>query len=155
MKGNKNIKKRAENLKGIIHGLVSGKIDLPNDTLILEPEVLLEVFTARRIELIQYINSCKPQSINELAELVGRKKQAVFRDLKTLERNELVTLTKKGKNVIPQVKQKLAVLNIKEIYSLKVPKNLLCGNKKSKTMKKFNAQVFFEKQNINEKIMKV
>src|SRR3972149_6581325 len=142
-KNKKNMKNEAENIKGIVSGIVEGKLNLPNNTIILDADVLLELFTKKRLELIQYINSCKPKSIKELAELVGRKKQAVFRDLKILERHELVNLTKKGKEVIPEVKQKLALLNMQEIYSLDIPKKVLCENKKLQTNKKgIKAQVF-------------
>lgn len=122
----KELKKKAKSTKEIIRGIINETINLPDNAIIFDPETLMEIFTRKRLELIQYINSCKPQSILELAELTKRKKQAVFRDLKILERNELVKLIKKGKTVIPTVQRKMAILNLQEIFSLEVPKSILC-----------------------------
>ena len=144
------LKKKAKTTKEIIRGIINETIKLPNNAIIFDPEVLLEIFTRKRLELIQYINSCKPQSIQELAELTGRKKQAVFRDLKILERNELVKLIKKGKTVIPTVQRKMVILNLRELFSLEVPKSALC--KTGKSSKKLNAQVYVNQKNVNQVI---
>ena len=124
------LKKKAKSTNEIISGIINETIDLPDNAIIFDPETLMEIFTRKRLELIQYINSCKPQSILELAELTKRKKQAVFRDLKILERKELVKLVKKGKTVIPTVQRKMAILNLQEIFSLEVPKSALCKTSK-------------------------
>jgi len=126
----KELKRKARSTKGIIRGIINETIDLPNNAIIFDPEILLEIFTRKRLELIQFINTCKPQSIQELAEITKRKKQAVFRDLKLLERNELVKLVKKGKTVTPTIQRKMAVLNMQEVYSLEVPKRVLCKTSK-------------------------
>lgn len=140
----KELKKKASSTKGIIKGIINETINLPNNAIIFDPEILLEIFTRKRLELIQFINTYKPQSIKELAKLTLRKKQAVFRDLKLLERNDLVKLEKKGKTVVPTVRRKMAILNLQEIYPLETSKNVL-----SKT-KKIDAQVFVNQKNINQ-----
>lgn len=148
------LKKKAKSTKGIIRGIINDTLDIPNNAIIFDPGILLEIFTRKRLELIQYINSCKPRSIQELAELTKRKKQAVFRDLKILERNELVKLKKKGKTVIPTVERKMAVLNLQEIYSLELPKSVLCKTDGShpKRIKEINTQVYVNRKNVNQMI---
>ena len=138
----KELKRKARSTKGIIKGIINETIDLPNNAIIFDPEILLEIFTRKRLELIQFINTCKPQSIQELAELTKRKKQAVFRDLKLLERNELVKLVKKGKTVTPTVERKMAVLRLQEIYSLDFPKKT----------KKLDALVYVNQKNVNQMV---
>lgn len=124
------LKRKARSTKGIIKGIIDETIDLPDNAIIFDPEILLEIFTRKRLELIQFINTCKPQSIQELAKITGRRKQAVFRDLKLLERNELVKLAKKGKTVTPTVERKMAILNLQEIFPLEAPKRVLCKTAK-------------------------
>lgn len=143
------LKNKAQTTKSIIKGIINEKIDLPNNAVVFDPEVLYDIFTRKRLELVQYINSCKPQSIQELAELTKRKKQAVFRDLKLLERNEWVKLVKKGKTVIPTVERKIGILYLQEIYSLDVPKRALCETSKSSSKKteKLDALVFANNKN--------
>lgn len=148
------LKKKAKSTKGIIRGIINDTLDIPNNAIIFDPEILLEIFTRKRLELIQYVNSYKPKSIQELADLTKRKKQAVFRDLKILERNELVKLKKKGKTVIPTVERKMAVLNLQEIYSLELPKSALCKTDKlhSKRINEISTQVYVNHKNVNQMI---
>ncbi len=149
----KELKRKAESTKGIVRGIINESVHLPDDAMIFDLDTLLEIFTKKRLELIQYINSCNPQSIQELADMTGRKKQAVFRDLKILERDELVKLIKKGKQAIPKVQRKLAVLNLQEIFAFDVPKKALCSrDQKSKDI--VNAEVYVDNKNIN-KLIKV
>jgi predicted transcriptional regulator len=68
---------------------------------------MIEVFTKKRLEMI---NKIKPKSIQELATILQRKKQAVDRDIKILERFDIIELKKEGRNVIPIIKRKILVL---------------------------------------------
>lgn len=138
----KELRNKAKSTKEIIRGIINETINLPDNAIIFDPEILMEIFTRKRLELIQYINSYKPQSILELAELTRRKKQAVFRDLKILERNELVKLVKKGKTVVPTVQRKMAILDLQKIFSLEV----------SKKTKKLDALVYVNRKNVNKMI---
>ena len=44
-------------------------------------------------------------------------------------------LVKKGKTVIPTVQRKMAILNLQEIFSLEVPKSIICGADKPHSRK--------------------
>ena len=139
------LRKKAEQTKKLIKSIVDGTINLPNNAIIFDPETLKELFTKRRLELVQYINTYKPQSIQELADLTKRKKQAVYRDLKALEIHELVSLKKVGKNVIPRIERKMAIIDLQEIYPLEMDKSAMHG-------KEIDAMVYVHNRNVNQLI---
>ena len=53
----KELKKKAKNTKDIVRGIINETINLPDNAIIFDPETLMEIFTRKRLELIQYINS--------------------------------------------------------------------------------------------------
>jgi len=110
----KDLQRKSKETKDLIKGVVEGTIDIPNNSIILDPDILVEIFTKKRLELIRFINQYSPKSMQELANLTKRKKQAVDRDLKILERHELIKLQKSGKNIIPKVEKKFLILGLIE-----------------------------------------
>ena len=60
----------------------------------------------------KYINKHKPNSIQELSNITGRKKQAVDRDIKILERYELISLKKIGRTKVPIPEKKLLIIGL-------------------------------------------
>ena len=114
----KDLERKSKEIKVLIKGIADETIDIPNDSIILDPDILIEIFTKKRLELIRFINQYSPKSIQELANLTNRKKQAVDRDLKILERHELIKLEKAGKTIIPKIEKKFLVLGLTEAYSL-------------------------------------
>ncbi len=127
----KDLEKKSKEIKVLIKGIVDETIDIPNDSIILDPDILIEIFTKKRLELIRFINQYSPKSMQELANLTNRKKQAVDRDLKILERHELIKLEKAGKTIIPKIEKKFLVLGLTEAYSLGNEK-INASNMKSK-----------------------
>ncbi|MBU1198686.1 MAG: ArsR family transcriptional regulator [Nanoarchaeota archaeon] len=112
----KQLKKKAQDTMKLIEGVVDGTIDIPNNAIIIDPDVLIQIFTKKRIELIKYINKYKPKSVQELANLTHRKKQAVDRDLKMLEGLGLLTMNKNGRKATPSTEEKFIIMGLKEIY---------------------------------------
>lgn len=104
--------KIAKQLKYIIDGIVNETLDIPDNAIIMDTEVMMEIITKKRLELVNYINKFKPGSVQELADLVHRRKQAVDRDLKLLEAHELVTLHKEGRKVRPVVNRRFLMMEI-------------------------------------------
>ncbi len=97
----------------LLHGFIRGTVNLPDDAVVvLDPVLYAKLFTQKRLELLNYINTYHPASIQELADSVKRKKQAVDRDLKVLERYELVGLIKTGRVAQPIVKKQLVLFNL-------------------------------------------
>jgi predicted transcriptional regulator len=95
---------KSKQLKYLIRGVVEGTIDIPNNSLVfLDAKTLIEVFTKRRAELLDYIQQYHPQSVQKLASIAKRKKQAVNRDLRMLESHKLVTLERKGRTATPRI----------------------------------------------------
>jgi len=140
---------KSEKIKGIVKSIVNEEIDLPNDAMVfLDPSTLIEIFTKKRLELISLIIKFKPKSIQGLADIAERKKQAVDRDLKILERLDLVKLEKKGRSISPKIEKRLILMNLSELFSIGDPKV-----KKSKEGA-IEAQVFVDGVNINKKMGK-
>ncbi len=106
-----NKSKLKELLRTIDEGILNETIDLPDNALLSLPESTV-LFTKKRLELMDIIRRKRPQSVQELALLTKRVKQAVTRDLRILQRFEVVRLEKKGRKVIPRIQRELIVLAI-------------------------------------------
>ena len=55
-------------------------------------EACMQILSTRNLELLKLIDKQKPESIEELARLSGRKKSNLSRTLKTFQRHQLVDL---------------------------------------------------------------
>ena len=89
----------------------------PNKGLLLSlsDEEVTQIFTKKRLELIRLIQSKKPKNTTGLSKLAKRRLSAVIRDLELLERNNVITLEKKGKNIIPIVSKEILILPLVKI----------------------------------------
>ena len=115
MKEKEELKMKAEAINSLIEGIVNEEIDLPDKSFIsLDFEATLNIFTKKRMEIIDCINKYNPRSVQDLAEITKRMKQAVDRDLTILERYEIVELKKEGRTVIPTVKREVILFNLKK-----------------------------------------
>jgi len=63
------------------------------------------ILTPKRLELIRTIKKQKPKSVKELAEIVGRRVDAVSRDLKILENYGFLELLQVGKQKQPLIEK--------------------------------------------------
>ncbi len=75
-------------------------------------EAFRKVLTPRRLELLRVIRSEKPESINQLAKLVGRDIKNVADDVKYLGQVGLITTEGTKKQVSPRVDYETIVLEI-------------------------------------------
>jgi len=104
-------KEQIQKAKDLIEDIVNEKIDLPENAVVfLDTETMLQVITPRRLELIKLVEDNKAATVNQLANLSKRHKQAVVRDLKLLERLEIIEQRKEGKNVFTTLKRKMLLL---------------------------------------------
>lgn len=115
---NKKMRRKFQATMDIIDGIVNDTIDIPNNALILDVDDLIDIFTKKRMELVEFINKYKPNSVQELANLTHRKKQAVDRDLKILEQHEILTMERKGRKVVPKVEKKILIMGLGGITSI-------------------------------------
>lgn len=78
---------RWENVMRIIKNSVKNPDKTPDDILLLSlsQEEITEIFTKKRLELINTIKKEKPETMSELAKKVKRELPALDRDLKILE----------------------------------------------------------------------
>lgn len=106
-------KREAESTKKFIKDLIDEKVDIPDEAMVFtDIDQLLKVLTRKKLELLNYLRAYHPESIQQLADLLQRKKQAVDRDLKILEHYEMVELRKEGRTVCPILKREIAVINL-------------------------------------------
>lgn len=109
----KSLEKKSKEIRNLIKGIVNGTIDIPDNSMIfLDSSDLIEIFTKKRMELVRLINQFHPKSIQTLANLTERKKQAVYRDLKILENHEIIKLEKNGRTVSPKIEKKFLMLDL-------------------------------------------
>jgi len=126
------LEKKSRALNRLLRGVVNGSINIPDNAVIFtDHEVLAEIITKKRLELLRVINESKPQSVQELADLTKRKKQAVDRDLKILEKYELVELRKNGRKRIPVIIRPFVFLPLTDMPPIN---NKLKTSNKSETM---------------------
>lgn len=98
------LKRKSRLVSQLIEGVVNDTIDIPDDAhVFLDPSDMQRVITPKRMELINLIKQNELDSVSQLADLAGRKKQAVNRDLRVLEKYEIVRLEKKGRRSVPKV----------------------------------------------------
>ena len=108
------LNRKVESIKGLVDDIINERVNVPDNALIVDFDATLNIFTKKRIELLDIINLYAPTSVQELADISKRVKQAVDRDLKLLERFDVVELKKCGKFTIPIVKREMIVLNLKK-----------------------------------------
>jgi len=120
------IQRIKQETRDFVDDILEERISVPNRTTIIDVGLIKNVFTIKRIQLMQLIQRHNPKSIQELADIADRQKQAVHRDLKILETFEVVDLKKQGRNVIPGVNYDFIMIPIKNSFK----------NKKSFTNKK-------------------
>lgn len=108
-------KQKATMIKRIIRNVVNESLTIPDNAIIsLDVETSLIIFTKKRLELITCIKRFNPQSVQRLSDITHRKKQAVNRDLKMLERFGIIELRKQGRIKIPTVKRDILILNLQQ-----------------------------------------
>lgn len=108
------LKRKVESIKGLVDDIINERVNIPDKALVVDFDATLNIFTKKRIELIDIINIYSPTSIQEIADITHRTKQAVGRDLKLLERFDVIELEKRGKFTVPIVKREMIVLNLRK-----------------------------------------
>jgi len=66
-------------------------------------EQLSSILSTKKITLFQYLSEHKGKSVGEIAGILGRKQEAISRDLQLLKDFGLVKMKKKGRKSIPMV----------------------------------------------------
>lgn len=71
------------------------------EEIILQTTDFYQVFTPRRMELLEYIHTHNPSSVKTLAAETGRNYKNVYDDVLALSRAQLLELIREGKNKRP------------------------------------------------------
>ena len=135
------LQRKADSIKRLTDDIINERISLPDNALVTDFNAALSVITKKRLELIESIERYQPKSVQELANITKRKKQAVDWDLKILERFEIIELKKMGRTVIPIIKHEVIILNLKKPVLQKQEIVL--------------ADVYVDSQNINQHLMEI
>jgi len=73
---------------------VEGREEFEEEKIVVESlDVLRKILTPERMRILQVIKNEKPNSIYELAKLLGRDRAAVIRDLEVLQKIGLVKIS--------------------------------------------------------------
>ncbi|MFH1977754.1 MAG: hypothetical protein ABIJ92_00315 [Candidatus Aenigmatarchaeota archaeon] len=93
----------------------------PDDVLLLSlsKEELTQLFTKRRIELIEVLKKKGPMIMSALARILKRELSAVDRDMKVLEEIGVVMLEKNGREVTCKVEKEILILPLVKPMTLK------------------------------------
>lgn len=106
---------KASTIKNLIRSIAREEVDIPQEALVfLDLHTLLQVVTERRVEIIEIIAKHNPHSIQQIVDLTKRKKQAVDRDIKILEKYGVVELIPAGRDKIPKIIKRIVVFNLAE-----------------------------------------
>ena len=107
-----NIKERMKLDNKYVREVINGKkIDTKRaeKTIILTPEGFAKIFSPERIKLMLRIKRDKIRNIYQLAKEVGRKYEAVYRDIKLLEGFGIIQLKDKDRGKVPFMKEPITI----------------------------------------------
>lgn len=83
----------------------------PDRVLIIETSVLKDIITPARTELMDAIREKKPDSVGELAKLVGRPQESVSRDLTILNTYGVLDFIKIGNVRKPRIEKDIIAVH--------------------------------------------
>ncbi len=71
------------------------------EEVVIEDRKVFNALTAKRFELLEFINAHPPMSIKEIATRTGRDYKNVYDDVSSLSRYLVVNTVKNGKEIVP------------------------------------------------------
>lgn len=77
--------------------------------IFMSPEMFYRIFSPERIKLLMFLSKGKAESISDLARKLGRKFEAVHRDLRYLEGFGVVKLAMEDARKVPYVDEDINV----------------------------------------------
>ena len=89
--------------------------NLPDNAIVFDHtniNIWRAVSTPKRMELFKIIEEKNPRSISELARLTGRKKENVHRDLKLLEKHDMIKIENHKHTSKPKIMKQAAIINL-------------------------------------------
>ncbi|MBI4146052.1 hypothetical protein HY489_01810 [Candidatus Woesearchaeota archaeon] len=98
-----NEHERKIEIKRISDRIANREIFGNTHTIIVTPELFAKLFSPKRIDLLMTLAKKEEHNVTELARLLKRKFEVVYRDLKLFEEFGLVKLNKDDKSVIPEL----------------------------------------------------
>jgi len=108
-----DIKERMKESWDYVDKVLKGKAKLDTKkaerTLIMTPNVFAKVFSPERIKLMLKIKKNNVMNIYQLAKELGRRYEAVHRDVKYLEGMGIIKVKEKDNKKIPFMDEKISI----------------------------------------------
>jgi predicted transcriptional regulator len=95
------VRSPSETMAGFVSAWKTGKVEKSARIAFASPELLWQVFTARRWELLKALCGVGPVSIREAARRVGRDVKAVHGDVRALLNAGVLSRAKGGGIIFP------------------------------------------------------
>lgn len=108
-----DIRKRMKEDNEYIRRLMAGKVKFDKKRaekrIIVTPEVFAKIFSPQRLRLLLKIKKNHVKNIYQLAKNLGRKYEAVHRDIAYLEGFGLIKIKSKDKKKIPYMDERITI----------------------------------------------
>jgi predicted transcriptional regulator len=89
--------------------IISGRLNKPEQGIIMTPETFSKVFSPERIKLLQRIYKNNVKSIYQLAKDLDKPYEVVFRNVKYLAGIGLIQIIEKDNKKIPHIDCNLSI----------------------------------------------
>lgn len=96
-----------------VEDVLAGRVPIDKErakyTIVLTPEGFARLFSPEKVRLMIRIKKNKVLNIYQLAKQLGRKYEAVHRDIKCLESYKLIKIKTKDNKKIPYIDEKITL----------------------------------------------
>lgn len=82
----------------------------PDKVLIIDEKTMAKIITPKRVEMITAIRTHKPKNVNDLANILKRKQEAVSRDLSILHNYGVLDFLIVNKTKVPKIEKPLLLI---------------------------------------------
>lgn len=112
--------KRWESIHAYLSYAIKNPMEIPDKSILLalSTDELNQIFTKRRLEIINLMKEHTGGSVSDMSRKLGRNLSAVERDLKILENFGIVDMKKKGRVVTPSLKGEILIVPLVEAKRL-------------------------------------
>lgn len=108
-----DVKERMKIDNRYVNDIIRGKVKIDKKkaekTIIITPEVFSKIFSPQKIKLMLKVKRNNIRNIYQLAKVLNRKYESVYRDIKFLEGFGIIKLIDKDKKKVPLMKESITI----------------------------------------------
>jgi predicted transcriptional regulator len=103
-----------EDFKKAVGEAIKGPVPETDRSVVFvrDAKMLSKVLSEKRLELMRAIKGHPDYNVSQLAELLGRKQEAISRDISILKKYGMVVTEKREKEVYPEVRPTHVLIEI-------------------------------------------